>query len=375
MNFCIQTIFDKNLFEGAKLVAGARGVTNLIEWVNCMEILDTPDSLQRGELLVTTGYRLDNESEYADFPERAYKRGISGIAIQPGYYISRIPAYIIAAGDRLGLPIIELPATLTFSSILHTLIRNIIAPQTDNRDRDYEKLLHSLESDLQPPDNGITAVVCFAENQITVESQQPLLLRISSIFETLCIDVKLYTENTVALFSASLRTTITIDLLQAEISTEIGNYSSVLHRQVFCGLSRIAEPELVPAAFNRGYSIVKTLAAEGAWKGACSDEGLSFFRWCRYLSENRETAPAAGRILHPLQIYDAEHERMLMRTLRLYLAARGQITVCARILGIHRKTMEKRLSRITELCSLSPESCSGGMSFALALAEYDYFLS
>ena len=59
MSFTIQDLLQQEIFPGVTLQAGQKGSRNEILWINIMEIPDTPDSVQPGELLLTTGYGLE----------------------------------------------------------------------------------------------------------------------------------------------------------------------------------------------------------------------------------------------------------------------------------------------------------------------------
>ena len=109
MALTINDILNRNLFPGLELRAGAEFSSNIVSWVNIMEILDTTESVKAGELLITTGYGLDDSSAYTNLIRRLKERGTAGIMIQPGYYIDQIPPYILADADRLGLPVLFLP--------------------------------------------------------------------------------------------------------------------------------------------------------------------------------------------------------------------------------------------------------------------------
>ena len=61
MSITIQDLLQQKIFPGVAVVAGSRGIRNEILWINIMEIPDTPKTVQPGELLLTTGYGLDNE--------------------------------------------------------------------------------------------------------------------------------------------------------------------------------------------------------------------------------------------------------------------------------------------------------------------------
>ena len=141
MVFLVKDLVDRQIFGGVRLVAGVLNVSNPILWVNVMEILDTPRSLNEGELVVSTGYGLEDQSLHKDLIHQLKKRGVSGLAIQPGYYIDQIPEYIIEDANKEGLPVLELPERLSFSEILHVLMDQI----TENWSRDWTHCALHLE--------------------------------------------------------------------------------------------------------------------------------------------------------------------------------------------------------------------------------------
>ena len=91
MALTVSDILARNLLPGMHLVSGGLGLENVVTWVNIMEILDTPESTQPGELLITTGYGLADRSRYSGLIARLKERGVSAVAIQTGYYIDRSP--------------------------------------------------------------------------------------------------------------------------------------------------------------------------------------------------------------------------------------------------------------------------------------------
>lgn len=75
MAFLVKDLVDRQIFGGVRLVAGVLNVSNPILWVNVMEILDTPRSLNEGELVVSTGYGLEDQSLHKDLIHQLKKRG------------------------------------------------------------------------------------------------------------------------------------------------------------------------------------------------------------------------------------------------------------------------------------------------------------
>jgi hypothetical protein len=125
LSLLIRNLFELSLLNGAVLVAGKNGINHEITWVNIMEILDEMNNLEKGELLLTTGYMLDNENLHENLISTLHLKGVSGLVIQPGYYLNEIPKYIIDAGNKYNFPIIEIPKKLSFSSITQIILKNI----------------------------------------------------------------------------------------------------------------------------------------------------------------------------------------------------------------------------------------------------------
>jgi hypothetical protein len=214
MSFLVQDIIDMNLLNGARMAAGGRGAKNAMRWVNIMEILDTPGSVQENELLVTTGYQMEDEQRHKDLIASLKARGACGIAIQPGYYIKEIPGYILKEANRLQFPVIELPKGLTFSHIMHVLLdfirRNDDAQYTPNKAALLQRL-HQWEKSASSGEKGraadsarllIWAVPCKASAGAAEEKLRRATNRIKQCLQPKCSRVFAHVEGRGALLYA-----------------------------------------------------------------------------------------------------------------------------------------------------------------------------
>ncbi len=120
-----------------RLVAGKSGLDNQIRWVTIVEILEDTTRLQEGEFLITTGFGLaDDEARQAGFIPSLVKQRLSGVAIHTGFYLREIPRSFIETADRHGLPLIEIPVELNFSTVTKAILQPII-------NRQFETLAYS----------------------------------------------------------------------------------------------------------------------------------------------------------------------------------------------------------------------------------------
>ncbi len=123
----LQELLSTPSLAGAKVIAGAAGLSRLVARLNVMEVPDIQAWVKPDELLLTTGYPLrEHPQTTSTLIEDLDARGLAGIAIKLGRYLDGIPADMIAQADRLNFPIIELPDQVAFDDILHECLSVIL---------------------------------------------------------------------------------------------------------------------------------------------------------------------------------------------------------------------------------------------------------
>lgn len=118
-------------FHEFKIVAGTKGLDNIISSVNIMDNPDALDWFSPGELLLTSGYFFKDSSEIQSRVVRQLRSiNCPALCIKPKRYLGNIPQNIILLADQLNLPVIELPYGIPFSKISN-IIREEISGNYD----------------------------------------------------------------------------------------------------------------------------------------------------------------------------------------------------------------------------------------------------
>lgn len=96
-------------FEGAKLVAGHKGIHKPIAWVHVASVPDAPRWMKGGELVLTTGHNIPLKSE----EQRAYlqemaDKGVAGLVLSVGRYIDHAPSDLRDLAESNNFPLIEI---------------------------------------------------------------------------------------------------------------------------------------------------------------------------------------------------------------------------------------------------------------------------
>lgn len=110
MAIILEEIYEVALHRyNMKLVAGGRGLRNLVDWVHAVEEMDYVSFLKGRELIVTTGIKEKDEEMLECFVKSLYEAGASGLVINVGKYITRVPHSVITYSEEVGFPIFVLP--------------------------------------------------------------------------------------------------------------------------------------------------------------------------------------------------------------------------------------------------------------------------
>jgi purine catabolism regulator len=124
-----------NLVEPLKksrVIAGDRGLDNIVKSVNVMEVPDILEWVHPGELLVTTMYPLrDDVAAIETLVMNLSKKGLAGLAVTPSDYMDEFPPSMIQSANELGFPLIELPEKVSFIDIIQPITSEILKLQAN----------------------------------------------------------------------------------------------------------------------------------------------------------------------------------------------------------------------------------------------------
>ncbi|ALC88931.1 hypothetical protein AM500_03285 [Bacillus sp. FJAT-18017] len=137
----MKTINDLFILEGMNesvVLAGHRGLTRTIQFVN---ISDTPDIIQfldNNHLLLTTAYAFkDDVQELCKLIKQMHALNCSGIVIKINRFLKELPTEVKLLADDLAFPIIDLPAKHTLGEVSRHILNYL-------NDHETEQLYYAL---------------------------------------------------------------------------------------------------------------------------------------------------------------------------------------------------------------------------------------
>jgi len=112
-------------------VEGPAGDTSrAVRWVHTTELNDPAPFLEGGELLLTTGMRLDDpEFDLEAFLSGLVRAGVAGLGFGVGLNNATVPEHFVAAAEAHGLPVLEVPKATPFIAIAKSVSKSLAAEE------------------------------------------------------------------------------------------------------------------------------------------------------------------------------------------------------------------------------------------------------
>ncbi|HEU4399250.1 MAG TPA: PucR family transcriptional regulator ligand-binding domain-containing protein [Actinomycetota bacterium] len=112
------------------LVAGKQGVSRPIRWAHVSELKDPTRFLRGGEVLLTTGLGMrGGPGGQAGYVEQLAEARLAALGLGLGFAFKTTPPAVIAAADRAGFPVFEVPFEVPFIAITEALFSRLVNEQ------------------------------------------------------------------------------------------------------------------------------------------------------------------------------------------------------------------------------------------------------
>ncbi|WP_238916747.1 PucR family transcriptional regulator ligand-binding domain-containing protein [Clostridium sp. YIM B02555] len=92
-----------------KLLAGQKGLNNLVEWVHIIENDEVSQFLHGNEVVFTSGILNNNDNWLLEYAKKLYSVGTSAFVVNIGPYTKGIPQKVIEYCDSVNIPLYTIP--------------------------------------------------------------------------------------------------------------------------------------------------------------------------------------------------------------------------------------------------------------------------
>ncbi|WP_316568167.1 PucR family transcriptional regulator ligand-binding domain-containing protein [Neobacillus sp. YIM B06451] len=131
----MKTINDLFILEGMKesvVLAGHRGLTRNVQFVNISDTPDVTKFLDSNHLLLTTGYAFKDDIQLmCELIKQMHALNCSGMVIKINRFLNELPTEVKLLADDLAFPIIDLPTKHTLGEVSRHILNYLNDDETE----------------------------------------------------------------------------------------------------------------------------------------------------------------------------------------------------------------------------------------------------
>lgn len=139
MEISLQKLLSFDFFSASEVLAGERGLENLVTGVT---VLDSPDAykyLRGGDFVITTAYGiLHDENIQREVVWKLAVNGASGLGLKLRFFNYQLPQVMRETADSCNLPIICIPDDYAYTDIYEFITANMISRVTGELKREED---------------------------------------------------------------------------------------------------------------------------------------------------------------------------------------------------------------------------------------------
>lgn len=110
MSITVKNLFaDAGISYRARLLAGEKGLGNLVDWFNAVEDSNTIRFLRGQEVVFTTGLLITSDDYFLTFTKNLHKAKVSALVVYSGPHIQKVPDSVISFCNRVSFPLYIIP--------------------------------------------------------------------------------------------------------------------------------------------------------------------------------------------------------------------------------------------------------------------------
>ena len=384
MPLTVRDIIENNFFPGTELITGRESAGNIVSWVNVQEILDSVDMVGSGELLITTGFDLADYTRYFNLIKRLKAKGVVGLMVQTGYYVDSIPVYILESARKYKFPVLELPASFSFSEVLKTRIseinrESVIGNQSYlDFNYFYPKLKKKLGESVERGIGRDNIIAVLAVSAVNVYNEvgpdiEEAFENIKSLAVINCDTyIGHYEKNVQMTFCLGFENTTKLRDLMDEIQVLLIRLSNKIGLNLFATADTVEDNNL-ENCIKHCMEALQTLHSIRAIRGTCMYEHMSFLKKLYSIYRTNTLYSKENKVLRLLLDKDRESDSDYIKTVRFFLEENGNVTRAAKRLFVHRHTLINRMDAIKDITGFNFDDYYERLDLSLALMLNDYF--
>ena len=352
------------------LLAGEKGLDNMVSWVHMVETKEASTFLEGGEIAFSTGIGLNNGLSLLELIKNMKKNNATGAIINVGPFIEHVSQEVIDFGNEKNFPIFMVPWKIHIAEIMRIFCFAITKSDQMNIEiaaafknaiffpKQEELYLAPLsQNDFSlnwPYYVCVVNIKQSAHHSISLSRQESVCTLLENrlchrhhinfaIFHyenQIVIVLGNYTEEKQAVFVKDLEECLTTFLQKKE--------------EYYIGIGKCTKSiRCLDKSYHQAIAIQKLQEKKKISKSLNSYSHMGMYKLLMGIEDHEILSEYYEKTILPLIEYDQQNNSDLVDVLRCYLAHNGSVNETADALFVHRNTINYKLSKAAGLLNLN----------------------
>lgn len=354
------------------LLAGEKGLRNLVSWTHIVETIEASSFLDGGEIVFTTGLGINNyPPNLINLIKSIFDRNASGIIINTGPFLSEVPQSAIDFCNEHDFPLFVVPWKIHLAEIMRIFCFSITKDDQKNLEissafknaiflAKHEELymVPLSQRNFLPDWKYAVCGIYFSFPNNNISTDRSALSRIESLTYNLQNHMRHYQN--FAIFSYDIEIIVVMANYTKEMQTifvnDLKGYVQryLLGGETFLiGIGRQTKSiRCLYKSYRQAKAIQKLQSNQKIDPAMIFYSDMGIYQLLMGIEDNEVIAEYYEKTIHPLVDYDNKNNSNLTDILKCYLTHDGSVKETADELFVHRNTINYKLNKIEELLDM-----------------------
>lgn len=367
MAVLLSDLYESIKNQDVTLVAGERGMGNVVRWLHMVESNAISSFLDGQEIAFTTGVGLNRDETLLDLVKANNEHKASGMVINIGPFIKEVPKDVIDYCNKEGFPLFTVPWRVHMAEIMRSICYIITESDKYNLElssavknaiffsNQEELYVPQLErNNFLPTWTYCITVVEIMENgeKVSEEKLQRYLKTMENymIFSRKKTFVFELGGNIVLLFAGYAETMV------KKTVTDMLKRCNFQKEQCYIGIGRATpNAQNIGKSYRQACQVLKLQKNTQNDKGVVAYQDLGIYTLLMDIENEDVINEYYAETIQKLVEYDKLNQTNYCEVLQCYLEHSGSVKETAEAMFVHRNTINYKINKIEEMlnCDLS----------------------
>ncbi len=367
MAVLLSDLYESIKNQDVTLVAGERGMGNVVRWLHMVESNAISSFLDGQEIAFTTGVGLNRDETLLDLVKANNEHKASGMVINIGPFIKEVPKDVIDYCNKEGFPLFTVPWRVHMAEIMRSICYIITESDKYNLElssavknaiffsNQEELYVPQLErNNFLPTWTYCITVVEIIENgeKVSEEKLQRYLKNMENymIFSRKKTFVFELGGNIVLLFAGYAETMV------KKTVTDMLKRCNFQKEQCYIGIGRATpNAQNIGKSYRQACQVLKLQKNTQNDKGVVAYQDLGIYTLLMDIENEDVINEYYAETIQKLVEYDKLNQTNYCEVLQCYLEHSGSVKETAEAMFVHRNTINYKINKIEEMlnCDLS----------------------